>query len=64
MRIVFVVIVSLSLLSCAHTPSAGGDSLPRCPESDKASMCSSGPLECKLDEKRSCDLCLCQHAVF
>jgi hypothetical protein len=65
MRIVLVLLASLSLLSCAHTTSAGGDpALPRCPESDKASMCTSGPLKCQVDEKQNCDLCRCERAVF
>ena len=64
MRIVLAVLTALTLLSCAHTNSEGASGKQRCPESDKASMCSSGPLKCELDEKQQCDLCKCEHYVF
>jgi hypothetical protein len=62
---VLALLASVALISCAHAPSDGSaPGRERCPESDKASMCSSGPLKCELDEKRQCDLCKCEHAVF
>jgi hypothetical protein len=64
MRIVLAVLAALSLVSCAHAPSDGSTGHERCPESDKTSMCTSGPLKCQLDEKRQCDLCKCEHEVF
>jgi hypothetical protein len=65
MRIVLVLLASFSLLSCAHTTSEGGNpALARCPESDKASSCTSGPLKCEVDEKHNCDLCRCERMVF
>jgi hypothetical protein len=64
MRIVLAVLASLALLSCAHSTSEGASGRPKCPDSDKASMCSSGGLKCEVDEKRVCDLCKCEHVVF
>jgi hypothetical protein len=64
MRIVLAMLAALTMLSCAHQSSAGESGKEKCPESDKTSMCSSGPLKCELDEKRQCDLCKCEHYVY
>jgi hypothetical protein len=62
MRIVLVVLASLSLLGCAHAPEASQRA--KCPDSEKVSQCTSGGMKCELDEKRGCDLCKCERMVF
>jgi hypothetical protein len=60
MRIAFV-ILALCLLGCVHAPE---QRLARCPDSEMASQCTSGGLQCKQDEKRGCELCTCQRMAF
>jgi len=60
MRVV-ALLLALSLAGCFR-PRAE-DQKPRCPDSDRAA-CTSGGLQCKYDEKRACDLCLCKHEVM
>ena len=64
MRTVLAVLASLALLSCAHSTSEGASGRPKCPDSNKTSMCTSGGLKCEVDEKRACDLCKCERVVF
>ena len=61
MRLVALVVFVLCLAGC-YRPRAE-DEKPRCPDSDRAA-CTSGGLECKYDEKRACNLCLCKHEVI
>jgi len=60
MRVVALLLI-LFLAGC-YRPRAE-DQKPRCPDSDRAA-CTSGGLQCKYDEKRACDLCLCKHEVI
>jgi hypothetical protein len=60
-RALFVLLLALS--GCFLRPRPAQDQKPRCPDSDQAA-CTSGELECKYDEKRSCDLCKCTHEVI
>jgi len=57
-----VVLASGWLLACAHAPDAGKRA--SCPDSETAGQCSSGGWSCKVDEKRGCELCSCEHMVF
>jgi hypothetical protein len=62
MRIVLALTAVLGLLGCAHSPEA-----PRraaCPNSEMASQCTSGGLQCEADEKNNCELCKCQRMAF
>ena len=54
---------ALGLCACAHAPEPASQR-PRCPESEMASQCNSGPLKCEVDEKRACELCRCERVVF
>jgi len=63
MRIALLALATvLGLSACAHAPEASQH--PRCPESEMASQCNSGPLKCQVDEKRVCELCRCERVVF
>jgi len=63
MRIALLALAAvLGLSACAHAPEASPH--PRCPESEMASQCNSGPLKCQVDEKRVCELCRCERVVF
>jgi hypothetical protein len=63
MRITLLALAAaLGFCACAHAPEQS--QRPRCPESEMASQCNSGPLKCEVDEKRACDLCRCERVVF
>ena len=57
-----LLIVAFALSACAHAPEPS--QRPRCPDSEMASQCNSGPLKCEVDEKRACELCRCERVVF
>ncbi len=62
MRIALALAAVLSLFGCAHSPEA--PQRPACPDSEMASQCTSGGLQCEADDKRSCELCRCVRMAF